>query len=99
MGIETRETIDVAVTGAAGNIDYALMAEVLSGRVFGEHRIVNLNMLELPGAVQATEGVIMELEDLAYSNAGELNVFDDPAKHIDLFEQQVHEMLGRFRIS
>ncbi len=80
MGIETRETIDVAVTGAAGNIDYALMAEVLSGRVFGEHRIVNLNMLELPGAVQATEGVIMELEDLAYSNAGELNVFDDPAK-------------------
>ncbi len=58
--------IRVAVTGAAGQIGYALLFRIASGQMFGPKTDVELNLLELPDAMQALEGVAMELDDCAF---------------------------------
>ncbi len=71
------ETVNVAITGAAGQIGYSLLPEILKGRIFGD-RIVNLNLLELPDAMDRLRGVVMELEDTASPNLGTVKLVDTP---------------------
>jgi malate dehydrogenase len=58
--------IKVAVTGAAGQIGYALLFRIASGAMFGTDTTVDLHLLELEPALGALEGVVMELEDCAF---------------------------------
>ncbi len=58
--------IRVAVTGAAGQIGYALLFRIASGQLFGPDIDVELNLLELEQALPALEGVAMELDDCAF---------------------------------
>ncbi len=58
--------VKVAVTGAAGQIGYALLFRIASGQMFGPRTTVDLHMLELEVALPALEGVAMELEDCAF---------------------------------
>ena len=60
-------TVKVAVTGAAGQIGYALLFRIASGSVFGPDTKVELQLLELEPALPALEGVKMELDDCAFS--------------------------------
>ncbi|NCN27695.1 malate dehydrogenase [bacterium] len=59
-------TVRVAVTGAAGQIGYALLFRIASGQMFGPNTKVDLNLLELEQALPALEGVKMELDDCAF---------------------------------
>lgn len=61
-----KEPIRVAVTGAAGNIGYALLFRIASGAMFGPDQPVALNLIEIPPALGALQGVVMELEDCAF---------------------------------
>ena len=61
-----RKPIRVAITGAAGQIGYALLFRVASGQVFGQDVPVELHLLELEQALPALRGVAMELEDCAF---------------------------------
>ena len=58
--------IRVAVTGAAGQIGYSLLIRIASGAMFGPNQKVALNLIEIPQAMQALEGVVMELDDCAF---------------------------------
>ena len=58
--------VRVAITGAAGQIGYALLFRIASGQMFGPHTEVELNLLELEAALPALEGVAMELDDCAF---------------------------------
>jgi malate dehydrogenase len=58
--------VRVAVTGAAGQIGYAILFRIASGQVFGPDTKVSLNLIELPGAMNALKGVVMELDDCAF---------------------------------
>ena len=62
--MKTRVRVDV--TGAAGQIGYALLFRIASGQMFGEHVEVELNLLELEQSLPALEGVAMELDDCAF---------------------------------
>jgi malate dehydrogenase len=59
--------VKVTVTGAAGQIGYALLPRVASGQLLGPDTTVELRLLEIPDAMSALEGVVMELEDSAFS--------------------------------
>ncbi|MFZ1729316.1 MAG: malate dehydrogenase [Bacteroidota bacterium] len=59
-------TVHVAVTGAAGAIGYAILPRIASGQMFGPDTKVALHLLELPQAIAALEGVVMELNDCAF---------------------------------
>ena len=61
-----KKRVRVVITGAAGQIGYALLFRIASGQLFGEHVDVELNLLELPQALAALEGVAMELDDCAF---------------------------------
>jgi malate dehydrogenase len=58
--------IKVAVTGAAGQIGYALLFRIASGALFGPDQPVALNLIEIPSVLGALEGVVMELDDCAF---------------------------------
>ena len=61
-----RKSMQVAVTGAAGQIGYALLFRIAAGEMFGTDTEVQLNLLELEAALPALQGVVMELEDCAF---------------------------------
>ena len=63
----SKETIRIAVTGAAGQIGYALLYRIASGAMFGPDQPVALNLIEIDPALPALEGVCMELDDCAFS--------------------------------
>lgn len=67
----------VTVTGAAGNIGYALLFRIASGAVFGADTPVKLNLLEIPQGVRAAEGTAMELLDSAFPLLDSVDVYDD----------------------
>lgn len=75
--------IRVAVTGAAGNVAYAMLPRLASGEVFGPNQKVILQLLEIPAALNALEGVAMELEDCGFPTLQEIVATDDPAKAFD----------------
>ena len=58
--------VRVAVTGAAGQIGYALLFRIASGEMLGKDQPVILQLLDLPQAQAAVKGVMMELEDCAF---------------------------------
>ena len=60
------QLIRVAVTGAAGNIGYALLFRIASGAMFGPDQPVALKLVEIPPALDALKGVVMELDDCAF---------------------------------
>lgn len=62
----TNKRVRVAVTGAAGQIGYALLFRIASGQMFGAQTEVELNLLELEAALPSLEGVAMELDDCAF---------------------------------
>ncbi|HSU86180.1 MAG TPA: malate dehydrogenase, partial [Chthoniobacterales bacterium] len=58
--------IKVALTGAAGQIGYSLLFRIASGSMFGPEQPVQLSLIEIPAALGALEGVVMELHDCAF---------------------------------
>lgn len=73
-----RKPIRVAVTGAAGSIGYSLLFRIANGDLFGADQPVILQMLEIPPAMKALEGVAMELSDCAYPALADMVLADDP---------------------
>jgi malate dehydrogenase len=70
--------VRVAVTGAAGQIGYAILFRVASGQLLGPDTPVHLSLLEIPAAVKAAEGTAMELDDCAFPLLAGVEVTDDP---------------------
>jgi malate dehydrogenase len=73
----------VAVTGAAGQIGYALLFRIASGQLLGPDTKVQLNLLEIPDAVKAAEGTALELFDCAFPLLAGVDIYDDPAQAFD----------------
>src|SRR3954471_4551547 len=71
------ETIRVAVTGAAGQVAYAMLGRLASGEVFGPNTKVVLHLLEIPQALPALEGVAMELDDCSFPTLQDVVITDD----------------------
>src|SRR5215469_17954637 len=69
----------IAITGAAGQICYALLFRVAHGEVFGPNQPVILQLLDLPQVLPTVRGVVMELEDCAFPLLAGVVVTDDPA--------------------
>src|SRR5213082_279901 len=74
------KAIRVAVTGAAGQVAYAMLGRLASGEVFGPKQKVILQLLEIPQAVPTLEGVAMELDDCSFPALQDVVVTDDPNK-------------------
>jgi malate dehydrogenase len=74
----TRTPVRVAVTGAAGQIGYALLFRIASGAMLGPDVPVELRLLEIPQAVKAAEGTAMELDDCAFPLLAGVDISDDP---------------------
>ena len=74
--------LKVAVTGAAGQIGYSLLFRLASGSLLGD-RPIELRLLEITPALKALEGVVMELDDCAFSNLAGVEIGDDAEKIFD----------------
>ncbi|MCW2941726.1 MAG: malate dehydrogenase [Actinomycetia bacterium] len=70
-------TVNVTVTGAAGQIGYALLFRIASGHLLGPDVPVRLRLLEIPQAVKAAEGTAMELDDCAFPLVEGIDIYDD----------------------
>jgi malate dehydrogenase len=73
----------VTVTGAAGQIGYALLFRIASGQMLGPDEKIDLRLLEIPDAVKAAEGTAMELQDCAFPLLASTEIFDDPTQAFD----------------
>ncbi len=72
------KTVKVAITGAAGQIGYALLPRLVSGEIFGPDTRVSLHLLEITPALPALEGVVMELDDCAFPLLDDIVISDNP---------------------
>ncbi|MGA2775948.1 MAG: malate dehydrogenase [Steroidobacteraceae bacterium] len=72
-----KKPVTVTITGAAGNIGYALAFRVASGQMLGHNQPINLNLLEIPAAQNAVQGVVMELNDCAFPTLNKVLATDD----------------------
>ena len=72
--------VRVAITGAAGNIGYQLAFRIASGQLLGADVPVILQLIEIPPAMKALEGVVMELNDCAFPSLVGIETADDPVK-------------------
>jgi malate dehydrogenase len=75
--------VTVTVTGAAGQIGYALLFRVASGQLLGSDRPLRLRLLEIPDALKAAEGVALELEDCAFPLLAGVDITDDATAAFD----------------
>jgi malate dehydrogenase len=75
--------VNVTVTGAAGQIGYAILFRIASGQMLGPDTPVHLNLLEIPQAVKAAEGTAMELDDCAFPLFAGVDIHSDPVKAFD----------------
>ncbi|HEU4656400.1 MAG TPA: malate dehydrogenase [Capillimicrobium sp.] len=73
----------VTVTGAAGQIGYALLFRIASGQMLGPDEKVELSLLEIPQAVKAAEGTALELVDCAFPLLSKIEIHDDPKQAFD----------------
>jgi malate dehydrogenase len=73
----------VTVTGAAGQIGYALLFRIASGQMLGPETPLQLKLLEIPEAVKAAEGTAMELDDCAFPLLRAVDIHDDPRDAFD----------------
>jgi malate dehydrogenase len=78
-----QKTVKVAVTGAAGQIGYAILFRIAAGEMLGKDTPVELRMLEIPQALRAAEGTAMELVDCAFPLLKGIEITDDPKKAFD----------------
>ncbi len=78
-----KQPVKVAVTGAAGQIGYALLFRIAAGDMLGKDQPVELQLLEITPAMKALEGVIMELEDCAFPLLHATRASDDPGEAFD----------------
>jgi malate dehydrogenase len=72
-----KDPVRVAVTGAAGQIGYALLFRIASGEMLGKDQPVILQLLEIPPAMDAVRGVVMEIEDCAFPLVAGIVASDD----------------------
>ena len=72
-----KEPVRVAVTGAAGQISYSLLFRIASGQMLGDDQPVILQLLEIPPAMEAVRGVVMELDDCAFPLIADIIATDD----------------------
>ncbi|MDQ6606795.1 MAG: malate dehydrogenase [Actinomycetota bacterium] len=79
----TESPVKVAVTGAAGQIGYALLFRIASGQLLGPDTAVHLALLEISQAVKAAEGTAMELDDCAFPLLAGIDISDDPNAAFD----------------
>src|SRR6478735_7353797 len=79
----TRTPVNVTVTGAAGQIGYALLFRIASGHLLGPDVPVRLSLLEITPALQAAEGTAMELDDCAFPLLDGVDIFDSPTQAFD----------------
>jgi malate dehydrogenase len=79
----TDSPIRVAVTGAAGQIGYAILFRIASGQLLGPDTPVHLSLLEIPAALKAVEGTAMEIDDCAFPLVAGVDITDDPNKAFD----------------
>ena len=75
--------VKVTVTGAAGAIGYSLLFRIASGQMLGPDTPVQLRLLEIPQAMDAVNGVAMELDDCAFPLLAGIDMFDDPNQAFD----------------
>ncbi|MBB5158253.1 malate dehydrogenase [Saccharopolyspora phatthalungensis] len=73
----TQAPVTVTVTGAAGQIGYALLFRIASGQLIGPDTPIKLRLLEIPQAVKAAEGTAMELDDCAFPLLRSIDITDD----------------------
>ena len=73
-----KNPVRVTITGAAGQIGYQLAFRIASGQVLGSEQPVILQLLEIPPALPALEGVVMELNDCAFDTLAGVVATDDP---------------------
>jgi malate dehydrogenase len=73
----------VTVTGAAGQIGYAILFRIASGQMLGPDEKIDLRLLEIPDAVKAAEGTALELQDSAFPLLASTEIYDDPVKAFD----------------
>ncbi|HCX10173.1 MAG TPA: malate dehydrogenase, partial [Hyphomonas sp.] len=73
-----KKPVKVAVTGAAGQIGYALLFRIAAGNMLGPDQPVDLHLLEITPALGALEGVVMELNDCAFPLLNNIVATDDP---------------------
>ncbi|MQS08322.1 malate dehydrogenase [Streptomyces alkaliphilus] len=78
MSTASRTPVTVTVTGAAGQIGYALLFRIASGQLLGPDVPVKLNLLEITPALKAAEGTAMELDDCAFPLLSGIDISDDP---------------------
>lgn len=83
MSTNSSSPVKVAVTGAAGQIGYALLFRIASGQLLGSDTPVHLSLLEIPAAVKATVGTAMELDDCAFPLLAGIDIHDDPNQAFD----------------
>jgi malate dehydrogenase len=79
----TSGPINVTVTGAAGQIGYAILFRIAAGEMLGTDTDVKLRLLEIPDAVKAAEGTAMELDDCAFPLLRGIDISDDPKEAFD----------------
>jgi malate dehydrogenase len=77
------DPVKVTVTGAAGAISYSLLFRIAAGEMLGKDQPVELRMLEITGAMEALEGVAMELEDSAFPLLRRMQLTDDAREAFD----------------
>jgi len=75
--------VKVTVTGAAGAISYSLLFRIAAGEMLGKDQPVELRMLEITDAMEALEGVAMELEDSAFPLLRRMELTDDAKEAFD----------------
>jgi len=75
--------VNVTVTGAAGQIGYAILFRIAAGEMLGPDTKVRLKLLEIPDAVKAAEGTAMELNDCAFPQLDGIDIYDDPKQAFD----------------
>jgi malate dehydrogenase len=83
VSASTSSPVTVTVTGAAGQIGYALLFRIASGQLLGPDTPVRLRLLEIPQAVKAAEGTAMELDDCAFPLLAGIDITDDATAAFD----------------
>jgi malate dehydrogenase len=76
----SQPVVNVTVTGAAGQIGYALLFRIASGQLLGADTPIRLKLLEIPAAVRAAEGTAMELDDCAFPLLRGIDITDSPGE-------------------
>ncbi|KAL4462545.1 hypothetical protein ABPG74_000375 [Tetrahymena malaccensis] len=76
--MENKAVINVCITGAAGNIAYALYSILCTGQIFGANQKMNLKLLDIESQAKGLQGVALELEDCAYALVNSIEYGFDP---------------------